>query len=209
MHDAKCSDIFRQVMKDFDVVVNATGLKARELLNDDNVVPARGQVIKVNAYCTILANQWRCKFWGHVCVCSSDQATLSHVENGAFTKRLYAYHTWVSGRKAPVSVCLSKHQKWGYRYHWISHQQSLSSSQLISLLLLLLLLLWTVLLLLLLLYLVVSFLLWLFCYDYFLIRQPFWLTSVDHNNADFICHLLDLKWPPLEVHSIAEITALT
>ena len=33
----------------FDVVVNCTGLGARELCNDDKIAPVRGHIIRVSA----------------------------------------------------------------------------------------------------------------------------------------------------------------
>lgn len=38
---------FSEVAKDYDIIVNCTGLGAKTLCDDDNLVPIRGQVIKV------------------------------------------------------------------------------------------------------------------------------------------------------------------
>lgn len=43
----KCIKKIKKIPKDFDIIINCTGLGAKYLLNDHKLIPIRGQVLKV------------------------------------------------------------------------------------------------------------------------------------------------------------------
>lgn len=49
---------FKELANDFDVIVNCTGLQAKELTGDDSVKPIRGQIARVTYNVQMLLLSW-------------------------------------------------------------------------------------------------------------------------------------------------------